>query len=297
MSDDNGDREAAAKFGALGGRVRAERLSKEQRSAIASAGGQARWLSKLGVDKVANLPKAIASGILRIGGVPLACAVLDDADNTHVLTQDGFLVAIGRSKRPNTSDRRVLDGMPAFLRAINLKSFIDKNITCSTSPIIFHPHRGGGREGLAFGFEAELLPQVCWVYHDAAKAEALQPNQRHIAEHCDTLLRGLTNVAINALIDEVTGFQDFRARDALQKILDKYVSPEALPWVKMFDDEFYKLVFHLNGWPFDPMSVRRPSVIGHWTNDIYDRLPLHNPPARIAPEHRPAMMPIRRSSW
>jgi hypothetical protein len=26
-------------------------------------------------------------------------------------------------------------------------------------------------------------------------------------------------------------------------------------------------------------------------------LPLHNPPAKVAPEHRPAMMPIRRSSW
>ena len=27
------------------------------------------------------------------------------------------------------------------------------------------------------------------------------------------------------------------------------------------------------------------------------KLPLHNPPAKVAPEHRPAMMPIRHSSW
>jgi hypothetical protein len=28
----------------------------------------------------------------------------------------------------------------------------------------------------------------------------------------------------------------------------------------------------LNDWPFDPEKTARPGVIGHWTNDIYDRL-------------------------
>jgi hypothetical protein len=28
----------------------------------------------------------------------------------------------------------------------------------------------------------------------------------------------------------------------------------------------------MDGWEFDPEKTARPGVIGHWTNDIYDRL-------------------------
>jgi hypothetical protein len=40
----------------------------------------------------------------------------------------------------------------------------------------------------------------------------------------------------------------------------------------MFDIEFYKQVYRLNGWPFDPETTARPGIIGRWTNDLYDRL-------------------------
>ena len=218
-------------------------------------------------------PKAIASGTVRIGDAGIPCAVLDDADNTRVLTQDGFLEAIGRSKRPKGGQGGVLDGLPAFLRANNLKPFISKNIRCSTEPIIFEPQKGGGISGKALGYKADLLPGVCWVYHDAERADALAESQKHIAEYCNILLRALTNVAIDALVDEATGFQDVRARDALQKILDKYISREARPWVKTFDDDFYREIFRLNSWPYSANSFnKRPGIIGQWTNDIYDRL-------------------------
>lgn len=48
----------------------------------------------------------------------------------------------------------------------------------------------------------------------------------------------------------------------------------------MFDVEFYRQIYRLNHWPFDPENTARPGVIGHWTNDIYDRL---------APGVRPAL--------
>ena len=40
----------------------------------------------------------------------------------------------------------------------------------------------------------------------------------------------------------------------------------------MFDLDFYRHIYRLNGWPFDPENTARPGVIGRWTNDIYDRL-------------------------
>jgi len=218
------------------------------------------------------LPKAIAVGKLRIGERELACAVLDDADNTRVFTQEGFLTAIGRAGKAKGGEGATVDGLPAFLRANNLKPFITDELEQSTKPIIFEPFKGSGYKGKAFGYRATLLPKVCWVYHDASIAGQILPSQQKVATVCEIMLRALTNVAIDALIDEATGFQDMRARDALQKILNKYVSDEAKPWVLTFDDQFYKLIFSLNKWPYDPSSVKRPSVIGHWTNDIYDRL-------------------------
>jgi hypothetical protein len=219
-----------------------------------------------------KLPKAIAEGTLKIGQYEIACAVLDDAENTRVLTQGGFLTAIGRAEKAKGGEGATVDGLPAFLRARNLQAFISQDLIESTTPIIFEPYKKPGYMGKAFGYKATLLPKVCWVFHDAAAAGKVQANQKHIVAVCEIMLRALTNVAIDALIDEATGFQDMRARNALQKILEKYVSEEAKPWALTFDNDFYKLIFHLNRWPFDPNSVKRPSCIGTWTNDIYDRL-------------------------
>jgi hypothetical protein len=222
--------------------------------------------------KEERLSKAIAVGKVKIGDRELACAVLDDPENTRVFTQEGFLTAIGRAGKAKGGEGATVDGFPAFLRANNLKPFISDELIQSTKPILFEPYKGSGYRGKAFGYKATLLPKVCWVYHDANAAGKILSSQRRIVGVCEIMLRALTNVAIEALIDEATGFQDMRARDALQKILAKYVSEEAKPWVLTFDNEFYKLIFALNRWPFDPSSIKRPSVIGHWTNDIYDRL-------------------------
>ncbi|MFZ1429678.1 MAG: P63C domain-containing protein [Geminicoccaceae bacterium] len=254
-----------------GGLARARKLTLEARKEIATRAAQARWGTLL-EEEGRSLPKAIASGDLRVGNVTIPCAVLDDEENTRVFTQDGFLESIGRSKRPNTSDKTMLEGMPAFLRATGLKPFIDKNLTCSSNPISFHPLRTGGHKGIALGYKAELLPEVCWIYHDAASAGKLRPNQLHIAAQCDVLLRALTNVAIDALVDEATGFQDIRAKDALVRLLEKYVSKEALPWVKTFDDDFYKELFRLHGYKYEPGSVKRPMIFARRTEDVYSRL-------------------------
>jgi hypothetical protein len=79
-------------------------------------------------------------------------------------------------------------------------------------------------------------------------------------------------VGIIALVDEATGYQDYRTRDALAKILERFVVKEIQPYVRMFPAEFYKQIFRLNGWNYEE-NCGRPSVLGHWTNDIvYKRL-------------------------
>ena len=121
--------------------------------------------------------------------------------------------------------------------------------------------------------KAELLPDVCDIFADADRAGVLRSNQRHIAEACRLLSRGLTRVGIVSLVDEATGYQRDRAANALAEILEKFIAKELRPWVLTFPNEFYAQLFRLRGLDFPKNSVKRPRYFGHITNDvIYSRL-------------------------
>ncbi|MFO1171860.1 MAG: P63C domain-containing protein [Hyphomicrobiaceae bacterium] len=248
-----------------GGIARAKALSQEERTAIARRAALSRHR--------ADMPKAIAEGDLKIGDLLLSCAVLDDTTNTRVLTQNAFLKAIGRHPFASGGTGSAIDESAPFLRAKNLKSFISNELERSTTPIMYLPRNPtAGAGGVGYGYRASLLPGVCWVYQDAMLAGKLLPNQLHIGEACKAFLKALTNYAIEDLIDEATGFADLRKRRALDRIIERYVRKDAQAWAKLFDIDFYRQIYRLNGWEFDPENNSRPGVIGHWTNDIYDRL-------------------------
>ena len=67
----------------------------------------------------------------------------------------------------------------------------------------------------------------------ARDADALHYSQRHIADEAERLLKALPKVAMIALVDEATGYQQIRAHDELQKILAVYILPEHRPWLKV----------------------------------------------------------------
>jgi hypothetical protein len=88
----------------------------------------------------------------------------------------------------------------------------------------------------------------------------------------DMLVRALAHVGIVALVDEATGHQADRARDALARILEAFIAKELRPWVRTFEPSFYKELLRLRGLEFDG-TLRQPRYIGHLTNDIvYRRL-------------------------
>jgi P63C domain len=78
-----------------------------------------------------------------------------------------------------------------------------------------------------------------------------------------------------ALVDEATGYQEVRARDALAQILEAYVTKELQPWVRTFPADYYRELFRLRGLDFAKSEVKRPRYFGTLTNDIVYR--------RIAP--------------
>lgn len=139
------------------------------------------------------------------------------------------------------------------------------------TPLRFvRPGRGGK---LAVGYEATILPDICDAILDARKKEKLTPTEQLVADQCEILTRAFAKVGIIALIDEVTGYQEIRDREALQAILDKYLRKEYAAWAKRFPDDFYREMFRLRGWQWRGLKVNRPSVVAHYTKDlVYQRL-------------------------
>lgn len=118
-----------------------------------------------------------------------------------------------------------------------------------------------------------MLPLVCNVYLAARRDKKLTHKQKHIAEACEVLLSALAQVGIDALVDEATGFQYARQRDALQRLLERYISSELARWVLTFDDDDYREMYRLRGWTLDPESSKKPGAVGKYTVDlVYDRI-------------------------
>ena len=196
----------------------------------------------------------------------IPCAVLEDG--TRMLTQWGFYRAIGRSGKPAGGWGSDIEKVAPFLALDNLKPYVSGELAAS-KPIQFRIPRGGK----AWGYEAILLPKVCDVYLQAREDGTLLKAQLKFAKACEILMRGLAHVGIVALVDEATGYQELRDRQALQAILDKYLRKEFADWAKRFPDHFYKQMFRLRGWQWRGMRVNRPSVVGKYTNDlVYQRL-------------------------
>lgn len=250
---------------AKGGNARAEKLSPEQRKEIARNAAVSRWNQSIIV--------ADFEGSFSIGNETISCAVL--SDGTRVITQATFLRAIGRSRSPKAGKGvlSTVDELPFFLQAEALKPFISSELAMSTVPIFFKSK--SGTKGV--GYNAELLPQVAEVYlryRDALTSQDKKVSKQYadIVRACDILMRGLARIGIVALVDEATGYQYSRERDALAQILESFIDNELKKWVATFPDEFYKQIARLRGYELKNIQKRGP-IYAQLTNYlIYKRL-------------------------
>jgi hypothetical protein len=246
-----------------GGRARAAKLSSERRSEIARSGGLAKHAS--------DLPVAHYTGELEIGGIVIECAVLDD--ETRVVSETKFMESMGMYRSGALSTRRQPEEsgaqVPLHLAHKNLKPYAERHLGDVHEWALKYRTPTGN---IAHGIRAELIPKVCEIWLDARKDDVLGPRQELIAEKADILIRGFAHIGIVALVDEATGYQYARQRDALEKMLEEYLSEELRRWVRTFPSEYFKELCRLRRVQFRP-DMRLPQYFGHLTNDIvYNRL-------------------------
>lgn len=201
---------------------------------------------------------------MKIGDISLDVAVLDN--DMRIITQTAVFNALGRPARGNAR----LENTPVFMDAKNLQPFISQALRDVMHKIDFTDTNGK----ILQGYNALILPRVARLYIDVRNANQLHPAQIDTAKKAEILSLGLSEVGITALVDEATGYQDARDKDALAKILEAFVAKELQPWLKTFPDEYYKQIFRLYGLKYPPVkSNYRPQFIGNLTNDIvYERL-------------------------
>jgi len=219
--------------------------------------------------------KAIRIGRLNLGGYKISCAVLEDY--SRVLVERSMANALGKrgggaywQRKKKASDVQNGALFPEYVSAKYIQEFMSKELRQKLENPINYINL---RAKLITGVDATVLPDICDLWITARDKGALNESQIETANRAYVLMRGFANVGIIALIDEVTNFQEIRDRLALQEILDKYLLPYQAAWAKRFSDDFYKAIFRLKKWPYDPSSVKRPSIIGTITNDIvYARL-------------------------
>jgi hypothetical protein len=248
-----------------GGKVRAERLSNSQRSDSARLAAMTRWAGQ-GKPQPLLAKYGAPDRPLKIGDIEIPCYVL--GDGTRVLAQRGLQGGIGISTGGGKGGaRRITELLESLAqKGIDVRGLIAR----ANSPIRFIPPHGGNP---ADGYDARILPDICAVLIDAGQKGKLGKLREHLAERAAKLQHGFATVGIIALVDEATGYQDFRQRDALAEILKKFVAKELQPWIKTFPVEYYRQIYRLNGWEFNENSNARPGVIGHWTNNlVYKRL-------------------------
>jgi hypothetical protein len=276
-----------------GGKARASVLTPEQRSSIARDAVRARWIKAGKLKDISPAPRKASKshpadvgaapptlpfstfrGKLEIGDIELECHVLDDG--RRVFTQGEMVRALtGGTDSSN---------LARYLRAIPL---IEKEF--SGGPIRFQIP---GNPQLAVGSEATLLIEICEAYLAARDEHMLRPSQFKLAKQAEIIVRSCAKIGIIALIDEATGYQKVRARNALQIKLQAFIADELQEWAVMFPEEFWIQLARLEGVHYSARS--RPLRWGKYVmlfvydtidGDVGKELRKKNPNPRFLRNH------------
>lgn len=215
--------------------------------------------------------KATHQGELDINGFKISCAVLENGE--RILVNRSLANAFGIKgsgaywqKKKNEKSA----ALPEYLSANYLQPFITEKTKLTLYNTVSYINKQGVETE---GVDATFLSDICDIYVKAGQKGAFKSNS-DIPDNAYNLLLALSKVAITALVDEVTGYQEVREKDALQVFLQKFLEEEKGKWVKTFPDEFFEALFKMRGlnWTLANKG-QKPQYIGKDINNfVYSRL-------------------------
>lgn len=203
---------------------------------------------------------------LVLANIAVSCYVLEG--EKRVITVGGMQSALGMAESGGAPR------LAQFIGKISLNPASANELAVRLElPVRFQPPKGGKA---ALGYDAELLADICDALLDARRQGSLTPRYQPYAARAEILMAAWARVGLMAMIDEVTGFQYIRKRDALTDLCRRYISEKLMKWTKTFPDDFYIEIFRLKGWDYTMLKPgdKKPSCIGRYTrNIVYERMP------------------------
>jgi P63C domain-containing protein len=241
---------AQHRAGRKGGEARAEKLSAERRSEIARRAVQARWERARGIvaaddDFEAQPPDGdVFDGPSE--GLPVAkykgeLDLLDLRVPCYVLT-NGQRV-IGRTSMTELlTGIKGGGGLEKYLDVGYLKSLISIDEVLERM-VPFRLPEVEGLERKVKGLPADLAIDICRAFVTAmqtslqAGGTRLSERRMQMALKASMFLASCARIGLEALIDEATGYQYDRARDALQvklvmELVYEYLDADVAQWLK-----------------------------------------------------------------
>jgi hypothetical protein len=287
--------EAAKAMSALGaskgGKARMNTTTPEQRAEIARNAVRARWakagkLKELSapppsppiseavlVSEGDSIPFSMFRGKLTLGAYELECHVL--SDGKRVFTQRELVKLLSGGGRESGGLDRYIENIP--LNTSDLMAV----------PAIEFKVPGAGN---AIGRESIFLIELCDRYLEAEPK--LKKNQKKFAVLSGIIIRACAKVGIIALIDEATGYQQFRAKKALQLKFQAFIADELQEWARVFPPEFWYELARLENIHYSPRN--RPLRWGKYVmafvydaidKDVGKQLREKNPNPRFKKNH------------
>lgn len=244
-----------------GGKARASVLTPEERSEIASNAVKARWAkvkglpiaeigkvledeekaSKEEVSSEPSLPISLFQGTLEMANISFPVHVLNNGKRV-----------IAQREVVGLLTGNVKGGLDRYFRASNLANFVPKRFLGKSLDQATIQFKVGSR--LAYGYEATDLVDICDMYLRARDAGKLLQSQKKLAIQAEIIIRASAKVGIIALIDEATGYQKVRAKNALRLKLQAYIAEELQEWAKQFPDEFFYELARLENVSYSPRN-------------------------------------------
>ena len=192
-----------------------------------------------------NLPVAKYKGFLNLMDLEIPCYVLDNGQRVIGRTAATEMLTGIRGG----GDLEKYLGVSPLKPFINLQSVLERMVS-------FRLPEVEGLERHVKGLPADLIIEICRGFVSALDANtqtdsryaSLTPRQTEMAVKAGMFLAACAKVGLDALIDEATGHQYDRARDALEIKLRVYLADEMHKWEKTFPNELWIEFGRLTNW-------------------------------------------------
>jgi hypothetical protein len=196
-----------------------------------------------------SLPRAIATGVLKFPGVDVQCHVLSDDRRILDTTQTQTLLGAAKDRH--------------FARMIG--RILSRYAGLALRPSIAFTLPAGG---VAHGYEAAFVMDVCFAYQAAYLAGKLHPKQTQIALRAMGIVSAYAKIGLDAAIDEATGHQRDRPEDYFQRRVDVFLRDRPDKWRERWGEPLVIAFCRLYRRPHNP--ERYPTFMRGVAGHVYD---------------------------